>query len=176
MPDDRRLQLSSFRSHLGESLDISDTQREEAVKHYEAVGNWLNAQDSPIARYGPQIYPQGSFRLGTMIKPINDTEQYDIDLVCELKMLAKDRLTQKQLKHMVGDRLKQHKTYSQLLDREEGRRCWKLNYADSARFHMDILPCVPDSQGMNILLENAGFSGNYWTESAIAITDKTLPN
>ncbi len=93
MNNQLRIELGKLLQQLAESLDISDAQYEAAVKHYEAVGDWLSKNDSPIVVHDPQIYPQGSFRLGTMIKPFNDADQYDIDLVCELKALRKENVT-----------------------------------------------------------------------------------
>ncbi|HHD64610.1 MAG TPA: nucleotidyltransferase [Desulfobulbaceae bacterium] len=161
-------QLSQFLQSLADALDISEAQYEKAVKHYEAVGDWLSKDDSPITIYEPQIYPQGSFRLGTMIKPFNDADQYDIDLVCELKALKKENVSQKQLKDMVGDRLKENERYRKML--KEGKRCWTLQYADSARFHMDILPAIPDDDINGIARE----IGADLAESAILITDQEL--
>ena len=160
--------FSKFFQNLAETLDISEAQYEAAVKHYEAVGDWLNKEDSPIAKYEPQIYPQGSFRLGTIIKPLNDVDQYDIDLVCELKALKKEDVSQKQLKDMVGDRLKENERYRKML--KEGKRCWTLQYADSARFHMDILPAIPDDD----INEIARLIGANLAESAVLITDQEL--
>ena len=170
MDDNLRNQYSKIFQYLAESLDITEIQYEAAVKHYQAVGDWLNKDDSPIATHDPQIYPQGSFRLGTMIKPVNDTDTYDIDLVCELKALRKDHVTQNQLKDMVGDRLKAHERYRKML--EEGKRCWTLKYADSTRFHMDILPAIPDDEINGIARE----IGANLAESAILITDRELYN
>ena len=59
---------------------------------------------------------------------------------------------------------------------KEGRRCWTLNYADGAQFHMDILPAIPDIESFKELLESQGYALSTWADSAIAITDKTLPN
>jgi len=165
---EKKNQFSQILLHIAESLDISETQYEVAVKHYEAVGDWLNKEDSPILVYDPQIFSQGSFRLGTMIKPLNDTDEYDIDLVCEMKCLNKDRVTQKQLKDMVGDRLKANERYRKML--EEGNRCWTLQYADSARFHMDILPAIPDHEISGI----AQMIGANLAATAILITDRNL--
>lgn len=170
MDSKRREEFGKLLQGVAESLDISDAQYDAAVKHYEAVAECLNAEDSPIAAYEPGIYPQGSFRLGTIIKPTSDTDGYDIDLVCELKNLRKKDVSQKQLKQMVGDRLKKKEIHL-----EEGSRCWKLQYADSARFHMDILPALPDRESFRLLLEKKGVSAD-WTDSAIAITDNTHPN
>jgi hypothetical protein len=103
-----------------------------------------------------------------MIKPVNDADEYDIDLVCEMKSLRKEAVSQKRLKDMVGDRLKENERYRRML--EEGSRCWKLQYADSVRFHMDVLPAIPD-RDMNGI---ANMIGANLAASAILVTDKEL--
>ncbi len=162
-------ELGILLRNIAESLDISDTQYKEAIQHYEVIGKFLNEEDSPIAQYGPEIYSQGSFRLGTMIKPITDTEEYDIDLVCELKELRKERVTQKVLKDMVGDRLKEAegRLFRKL---EPGKRCWTLDYAKSTRFHMDILPAIPDHDTGDL----ARWVGASRASTGILITDKQV--
>jgi len=124
---------------ISEALDISEDRYEDAVSKYEAVGKWLDANDSPLHIYKPDIYAQGSFRLGTVVKPLSGSDEYDIDLVCHLE-IDKDNISQEDLSNMVGDRLKANKEYKRML--EPGRRCWTLNYAQA--FHMDILPALPD--------------------------------
>lgn len=133
--------LSKLLEQFAEDLDIPESRYLEAKKRYEGVGEWLGKEDSPLQAYAPEIYPQGSFSLGTVIKPVTNKDEYDIDLVCFLGKLKKNATSQVQLKKMVGDRLKANQTYKNLLD-EEGRRCWTLNYANE--FHMDILPAIPD--------------------------------
>ena len=97
----------------------------------------------------PSIYPQGSFRLGTVVRPIRGGVEadYDIDLVCELP-IAKHQTGARSVKVGVRDRLYEHDKYRTMLD-EEGKRCWTLEYAeqDSIGFHLDVLPSVPDSGG-----------------------------
>lgn len=124
-------------------LDISETHYLEAKKRYEAVGDWFSRKGSSLAQYKPEIYPQGSFRLGTVVKPISNKDEYDIDLVCYLPVLQKEHTTQANLKAIVGDCLKENETYKRILDKE-GRRCWTLNYANE--FHMDILPSISDNE------------------------------
>ena len=172
---DLKTQFNKFLRHLTESLDISENHYKQAEERYQAVGKWLGRNESLVATLKPDIYPQGSFRLGTVIKPISDTEEYDIDLVCELG-LRKDRVSQKQLKELVGYEIKGYARANNMKSRpEEGRRCWTLNYVDSVQFHMDILPAIPDGSSFKLLLESRGYS-NDWTDQAIAITDNTLPN
>ena len=161
---------------LGETLDITETQYDAAVSSYRAVGDWLAKPESSLAPYNPLIHPQGSFMLGTMIKPICDEDDLDIDLVCELTG-KKQEWTQYDLKQVVGNRLKYHDTYENMLEKE-GRRCWTLKYSESANYHMDILPCIVSS-GYNTLLTKT-FSSvaieKDYDLLAIRITDKKSPN
>lgn len=133
-------ELSQLLLDLAEELDVPPSKYEEAADHYTSVGDWLNAEGSELAAYGPVIYSQGSFGLGTAVKPLG-TGDYDVDAVCLLEMPPAG-LNQQQLKAMVGDRLKANNTYKRLLE-PEGRRCWTLKYADASRFHLDVLPAIP---------------------------------
>lgn len=127
-------ELSKIYKAIAEQLNISKAMTDKAVTSYEYVGQWLQDGDLPS---DVDIMPQGSFNLGTVIKPISDADDYDIDLVCLLK--RGQELEARTIKNCVGDRLKEHTTLSEKLD-PEGKRCWTLQYDE---FHMDILPCVP---------------------------------
>ena len=119
-------QFNEIFENLGAALDIPKSKYDELVTSYQAVGKFLGDDSSPLAPYKPEIHPQGSFLLGTMITPINEDDDLDIDLVCEL-MQKHPYWTAKDLKDNVGNRLKESERYKKLLD-EEGRRCWTLLY------------------------------------------------
>ncbi|BBB47410.1 nucleotidyltransferase domain-containing protein [Pelolinea submarina] len=164
--------ISGLLLGITQKLDISDSLYIAAEQKYKAVGEWLSGDNSPFAILSPTIYPQGSFQFGTIVKPLTDTDDYDLDIVFEV-MLSKDEITQEALKNSVGKRLKDHGIYKNLLDKE-GRRCWTLQYADSARFHMDILPAIPGEDVIPLLLSmNVPES---LAKTSISITDKTLSN
>jgi trans-aconitate methyltransferase len=78
---EQKTQFSDILEELGKSLDITETEYDAAVKSYNAVGEWLSQQNSSLFPYKPRILPQGSFMLGTMIRPISDEDDLDIDLV-----------------------------------------------------------------------------------------------
>jgi len=146
--------LGTLLTKAAEALDIPDHVYEDATLKYENVGEWLSSDDSALKIYSPEIYPQGSFRLGTVIRPVSDKDEYDIDLVCHLEM-EKEQTTQKNLKQLVGDRLKKREDLARIL--EAMRRCWRLDYPPSdqmPRFHMDVLPAIPnrDRRPTGILL------------------------
>ena len=168
--------FSQLLESIAKALDISDSHYQQAVQRYESIGKWLKRDESRVARYNPEIYPQGSFALGTVTKPILNVEEYDLDLVNELN-LRKDEITQEVLKNLVGDEVKSYAWANSMNSLpKEGRRCWTLNYADGAQFHMDILPAIPDADTLKLLLESRGYSPSIWSDFAIAITDNTLPN
>lgn len=171
LTQEEKKQFSEILETLGETLDITETQYKVAVSSYGAVGEWLAKPESSLAPYKPIIRPQGSFMLGTMIKPICEDDDLDIDLVCELTGKNLE-WAQYHLKQAVGNRLKANEIYKNMLD-EEGRRCWTLKYSQSANYHMDILPSLV-CNGYNTVLEKA-FSAtavdNNYESLAIRITD-----
>lgn len=173
-------QFNEIFNDLVNNLDITESQYIAAVNSYKAVGDWLSKEESSIAPYKPQILPQGSFLIGTMIKPINEDDELDIDLVCELTG-KRESWTQRDLKSIVGDRIKENKTYKEMLA-DEGRRCWTLNYRENSKqpkdkYHMDILPSIVNEGYFNLrdkmfsAMEDANLDS-----LAIRITDKETNN
>lgn len=139
-------QLNDILPKVSEVLDIPDYIYEDATIKYEDVGSWLSTDDSELKKYSPEIYPQGSFRLGTVVRPISGKDEYDIDLVCNLE-LDKEQTTQTNLKKVVGDRLNKRVDLNRIL--KESRRCWILNYPAEKgvpNFHMDVLPAICNSE------------------------------
>lgn len=135
------ISINDLLAKVGEFLDIPNHLYEEAVALYEDIGDHLGSSDSPLCEYNPEIFPQGSFRLGTVVRPFFHEDEYDIDLVCQLA-IKKESTTQAKLKKMVGDRLKSRADIKERL--EEFRRCWRLDYPN--QFHMDVLPVIPDTE------------------------------
>lgn len=160
---------------LADELAISETRYEQACKSYASLGEWLHRPASTVLQFDPQIYVQGSFRLGTAIRPLNDEEEYDVDSVCELRLLGTGDLSQKALKKLVGDEIKAYRVSQNMVKPvTEGKRCWVLSYSDGAQFHMDIVPAVPNNSRQKLLLEAYGLD-TRWSETAIVITDVRSP-
>lgn len=164
-----------FLEDLAEELSVPPSRYEQAERSYKSLGDWLHRDASSVRQYEPKVYVQGSFRLGTTIRPANEAEEYDVDSVCEFKKLSKASLSQQQLKILLGAEIEAYrKAQSMNKPLREGRRCWVLDYADGAQFHMDVVPSVPNGQSTRILLEARGLDAR-WTATAIAITDNEYP-
>ena len=172
----QREEFEKIISALGESLDITETQYNALVQSYGAVGKYLK-DDPELSAYDPLVSPQGSLRLGTIIQPINEGDDMDVDLVFRLND-KNPTWTQKTLKDKVGTRLAASPRYGTMLD-EEGRRCWKLLYRQDSenlkeRYHMDILPSVANKEydeHMRRILAEA-FDINKLDSISIRITDR----
>lgn len=180
-------EINEYFEELGRELDITKSEYEAIVKSYGAVGEWLSNETSSLIGYSPKILPQGSFMLGTLVRPIHSEDDIDIDLVCKLEKKPSS-WTQRDLKSKVGDRLKANGDYDRMLYAHKegenykngGRRCWTLKYSDVAGYHMDILPSFSD-ENLTLLLEKKFSSGIDLNDEelnglAIRITDTETLN
>lgn len=147
-------------------LDISPSKYQQALERFKAMKDCLEGGEYDGCIKSPEVFLQGSFKLGTEIRPYKGCKDadYDIDLVCRLDR-RKSVSTATKVKNLVGDRLKSHGTYGPMLD-TEGKRCWTINYAeaDGVGFHMDILPAVSE--------ENITLLAYDLYRDSLAITDK----
>ncbi len=125
-----------------QKLEISESQYNEAKNRYEAIGKWL-ANSSDYRLIWSTIYPQGSMRIGTSVKPIG-RDEFDVDLMCHLK-LVNNSATPKEINKLVGDRLRENRTYENML--EQLKRGWRIKYAN--QFHLDITPSIKNLQCKN---------------------------
>ena len=140
-----------------EQLDLPPYLHAVAEQQYSQVGQFLADQSAD----GWDVYPQGSFRLGTVVRPL--AAEFDLDMVCRLNV-AKAEVSQKRLKTVVGQALADYmEAYRGLpgcpYEYNESRRCWTLRYESD--FHLDVLPAIPNTET---------------PPSGILLTDKRLFN
>lgn len=170
---------------LVEYLEVPQSSYEAAERRYRDLGQWLHDKTKArCAQFDPKVSPQGSFRLGTAIKPWKRAD-YDLDLTCKLQTDVSTKThSQKALKELVGSDLEAYRRERGIEEKlEEHKRCWRLYYQDSLSFHMDTLPAVPhEEQTRRVLQERmvkAGVNEALASDVsgfALAITDKTHAN
>jgi hypothetical protein len=139
-------------------LQLTKSQYKEAETHYLSVAEWLRAPASTISALAPDIYPQGSLRIGTTVRPWR-REEYDLDLVLWLALYQNANPIE--VLDMVEGRLRNHGTYAPMVERKN--RCIRLNFAK--QFHLDILPARPDLRfnGTHVLVPDC--AAKDWKES-----------
>ncbi|MYL64188.1 nucleotidyltransferase [Bacillus hwajinpoensis] len=169
---------------LLEQLDLPDSAYERAKKRYEDLGEWFNKDNSSLKFHNVHIFPQGSFMLGTSIRPVKEGAEYDLDLACKLREgISKNTHTQKQLKELVGNELETYRKARGIKESlEEKHRCWRLEYRDDISFHLDIVPAIPsDELKKSKLFESINNTGTSEmiakdaSETAVSITDDRDP-
>lgn len=133
---------------LSEEIEISDSAYEKAEDRYRDIGEWLCRRHSSCREYEPEIFPQGSFLLGTVTRPPDANGEYDLDLAVKLQRgISKFSSTQKELKTLIGIELEAYRKARQIeRPLSEKRRCWRLIYKDQIGFHIDVLPCIPEDE------------------------------
>lgn len=123
-------------------LDISPTNYQKAVDRYNSVGRMIESKLRDEYGIECHVYPQGSFMLGTVVKPYGKDKEYDVDLVCNCSF-EKQQITPKQLKELIGKIINEDGIYGKMLG-DEGRRTWTIEYAEDNElsFHIDIQPSI----------------------------------
>ncbi len=133
-------------AELYKAINVPDGAYEKAEARYLDLGKWFGRVESHCSSYSPHIYPQGSFRLGTVIRPVGKEGDYDLDVGCRLRMgISKFKHTQKELKNLVGRDLEDYRVARNIESKLKAmHRCWRIAYADDLSFHMDVVPSIPE--------------------------------
>lgn len=149
---------------IAQALDITPDMFNKAMSVAKGLANYIENQG-----YTVEVYKQGSFKLGTIIKPYKKDKDsdYDMDLVVHY-VDKKEKQNHSAIKQRLGDALKKSQ-YKDYLDKE-GRRCWTLIYPKTvtidASFHIDLLPCLDEDASVKETI-----SPIKYRNSAIAITN-----
>lgn len=152
-------------------LDLTPTMEKNARDKYAALSKYLDEHGLKS-----DFHPQGSFLIGTTIRPYRDgkDQDYDLDILAILKRKKEDT-DAKSVKNDVGNCIKESGIYSDKLEKED-RNCWTLKYAevsDGVGFSLDIVPSVDE----DILIKNdiidSGVSYSN-AEKTVAITNKKV--
>jgi len=125
-----------------ENLDISPSLYKNACDKYKSLAEYLN-------RHGldADIYPQGSFALGTVIRPYAKDEEkdYDLDFICQVSC-TREEITPSELRSQISDILNSSDLYGgKLFEYDE---CFTIKYADigGIGFSIDIVPAAAETE------------------------------
>ena len=159
--------------NLAAGLDISPSMHKYAVERYKGIAKYLSEKGIEA-----EFSPQGSFRTGTVTRPMKDGKEtdFDIDVVCKL-IYDKSKVTPEEVKKSVGEALAVDETYRKKM-RPEDDRCWTLEYADFTEtigLIMDVVPCVhEDAEGIiRLMMRSVDYR---YAKSAISITERIKTN
>jgi hypothetical protein len=172
--------LDEILTQICHQLQITAEQQKQAESRYVAIGRALEAAGSPLAPHGPTLYPQGSLKIGTTVKPIG-REEFDLDIVCELNTDARRFPHPPRLITGISSYLDRLPAYVGKI--RVKNRCVRVAYAD--QFHIDILPACqdPSNGGTHLVVPDRSSQGwkpsnpkGYaaWFESRCAFTSRFI--
>lgn len=147
---------------MADLLELPESAYLKAKERYEDIGEWLGREESKCKDNQPHVFSQGSFRLGTAIRPLDEKEGYDLDLACKLREgITKSSHTQEAVKELIGHEIEAYRIARGIKAPKNAKhRCWRLDYQDDLNFHMDIVPCIPaDESRRTIILESMKRAG-----------------
>lgn len=147
-----------------EKLDISPTMYKSAIKKYNSITKHLETSGIDA-----DMYIQGSFALGTVVRPYSEDcdKGYDMDVVCKLRY-SKNDITAKSIRDEVREILTSSDLYGGKM--EEYKECFTIVYSDinDVSFSIDIVPATDEElDKKNRLRDDAEFP--ELMDTAIAI-------
>lgn len=151
--NDKKAQIDDILDRMAENLQLGDARYDRMKQHYEAVKKWIEKDEKFFKPFNYEVYPHGSVRILTTVKPIG-SDEFDLDIALHLKTNHAAHTPQKIYKELKR-RLMEHETYKGML--EPKKRCLRLNY--SGDFHMDILPGIQEYE---------------WDEDRLCVPDREL--
>jgi len=69
-------------------IQLSPTDYQLAVDHYHAINEWLERDDSLLAGFVRDFYPQGGFAIGATVARHSSDDEFDIDVIADLAYRA----------------------------------------------------------------------------------------
>lgn len=161
--------LEKLLAEYASSLGITDEQRRLAERKYKEIGEWLQSGQF-FKEYKPDVYPQGSFALGTVVRPVKG-DCFDLDIVVELTR-GEILHSSKEIKQAVNERLKEDKEGNPCLnaDKQVWPMCYTLSFPK--QFDMDIVPARYGDSDRITYLKNVYPDKSRFFDTAIKVVDR----
>ena len=142
----RRLALTGILEHTVRFLELTPNQYVSVEKTYRECGEHLSMSLGLAPERG-EIFPQGSMRLGTAIRPFRDiTEVFDLDLVFQIVRPCTTHDPRK-LRELVGTHLRSK--YNDVI--KELPKGWRLDFSHERDYHLDVIPAMSSTYGDGVI-------------------------
>ena len=153
--------------HIVEGLDISPTMYKNASYKYSSIAEFLTNNGIEA-----DFYPQGSFALGTVVRPFKGDSDagYDLDAICKVRE-SKNQISAEELFTNVANVFENSDRYKDKTTVSEN--CITIGYADvdEVAFSIDIVPAV-DEERLYCMEQAKKLKRDDLTSTIIAIPEK----
>lgn len=118
-------------------IQLSPTDYQLAVQHYNAIAEWIDNKESPLHGLVELFYPQGGFSIGATVTRHSTDDEFDIDGISQIALRASID-PEYALGVLHGSIRRDHG--SRYYDKVERKtRCSTVNYD---KMHLDVTPAV----------------------------------
>jgi hypothetical protein len=141
--------IKIFENFLEDEVNLVPVKVERAEQGFHAIKKFLENNQL----FGPHIKDvskQGSLRQKTIINPVTDEDEFDVDLV--FLMDAMDGWESKDYLNKLHAEFKKSDRYKEKVDRKGKTRCMTIDYEDD--FHIDIIPSIQSGDTSYIMNKN----------------------
>ena len=123
--ENKATQLDDLLDKMAEALQLDDTRYDRMKTSYESVKNWIENDEVFFKPFNYDVYPHGSVRILTTVKPFGKDE-FDLDIAIHLKSNTPHtpQRIYAELKRSMEAYAKKHG-----LKIEAKNRCIRLDYA-----------------------------------------------
>lgn len=128
------LQREELLARIAHELELDQTRKSKMETAYKAVNDLLKKDSDFFKDLEILVYPQGSAKIGTTVKPING-EDFDLDTVLHIYDPYYNH-NPKEIYEALVKVLENDGYYKTIMEKK--KRCVRLNYKSD--FHIDILP------------------------------------
>lgn len=135
----RDTQIDGLLNEMAKEVQLDQTRYNRMIVSYEAIKDWIESDEIFFKPFKYEVYPHGSVRIFTTVKPIGKDE-FDLDIVIHFK---DNTIIHSPLKiyNELKRRLNEHETYRNMLEAKS--RVLRLNY--SGDYHMDLMCGIQDN-------------------------------
>jgi hypothetical protein len=174
--NNKTAQIDDLLARAAEKLQLDKTRREKIESSYISIQEVLENDPEFFNSKSFEIYPQGSVRIGTTVKPLAKNE-FDLDIVLHIRDDNYEQTNPIKVYNELKRVLKNDGRYEDKV--ESKTRCVRLKYAGD--YHMDILPgcqekiqnedviVIPDRELKEWLISNPRGYAKWFLEKAETI-------
>ena len=124
-----------FKDFLSDHVNLNQSRLDSLENKLSSIIKFLK---SNISNYGT-CNPQGSYAHKTIIKPVQENDEFDVDILLVIKDSGfNPKEFKKDYVDVLYNTFKESDIYKDKIKRNT--RCITVNYADD--FHLDIVPCI----------------------------------
>ncbi|MCJ8290389.1 MAG: nucleotidyltransferase [Crocinitomicaceae bacterium] len=179
--NNKTTQIDDLLARAAEKLQLDKTRREKIESSYQSIQEVLDNDQDYFNSKNFEIYPQGSVRIGTTVKPLAKTE-FDLDIVLHIRDSVYEQTDPVKVFNELKRVLLANGNYKDKV--EPKTRCIRLNYAGD--YHMDILPgcqhsihngdkiLIPDRELKEWLISNPRGYAKWFMGKAESVSQSLL--